>query len=79
MQTKLTIRLDEELIKRAKEYAQRSGRSVSQLVAEYFSLLGVKPKTKSSLTPKVAALKGSLKGQTASTQYYKRYLEEKYR
>ncbi len=36
MQTKLTLRLDEALIQRAKAEARRTGKSVSQLVAEYF-------------------------------------------
>ena len=39
MQTKLTLRLDEELIDDAKRYAAMHGRSLSQLVADYFSAL----------------------------------------
>jgi len=36
MQTKLTLRPEDSLIVRAKEHARRSGRSVSQLVADLF-------------------------------------------
>ena len=39
MQTKLTLRLDDELIEEAKSYAARAGKSVSQIVADYFRLL----------------------------------------
>ena len=36
MNTKLTLRLDSELIDSAKNYAAHEGRSVSELVAAYF-------------------------------------------
>ena len=39
MQTKLTLRLDDDLIEKAKSYAKGTGRSVSQMVADYFALL----------------------------------------
>ncbi len=41
MNTKLTLRLDHELIAQAKVYAQAHGRSVSELVATCFSRLSV--------------------------------------
>lgn len=41
MQTKLTLRLDGDLINDAKNYAAREGRSVSELVAAYFKRLDV--------------------------------------
>lgn len=43
MQTKLTLRLDAALIRQAKAYAERDGRSVSELVASYFSRLMAEP------------------------------------
>ena len=36
MNTKLTLRLDDELIREAKEYSQETGKSVSRLVEDYF-------------------------------------------
>ena len=79
MQTKLTLRLDDELINRAKSYARRSGKPVSQLVAGYFSMLDNKPdKERSELTPIVRSLKGSLKGAKIGNKDYKKYLEEKH-
>jgi len=40
MQTKLTLRLDDRLIKAAKQTARSRGKSVSQMVAEHFSSFG---------------------------------------
>ncbi|MBI3303912.1 MAG: hypothetical protein HYZ72_17745 [Deltaproteobacteria bacterium] len=40
METKLILRLDEALVRRARAYAKRTGKPVSQLVAEYFAVLG---------------------------------------
>lgn len=79
MQTKLTLRLDDELINRAKSYAKKNGKSVSQIVAGYFSMLDDKPeKETSELTPIVRSLKGSLKGAKIGKKDYKKYLEEKH-
>ena len=79
MQTKLTLRLDDALINRAKAYARKSGKSVSQLVAGYFSMLDNKPeKELSELTPIVRSLKGSLKGAKIGKKDYQKYLEEKH-
>lgn len=62
MQTKLTLRLDEELIERAKLYAKEVGNSVSQLVADYFSLLDAKLEAeKGKLTPIASSLRGGLR------------------
>jgi hypothetical protein len=39
MQQKLTLRLDDELIRFGKEWARQRGTSVSRLVADYLALL----------------------------------------
>ena len=39
MHTKLTLRMDERLIEGAKQYAAAHGRSLSQMVADYFAVL----------------------------------------
>lgn len=79
MNTKLTLRMDDQLIEHAKRYAERSGKSVSQIVADYFALIEADadiPGTE--LTPRVRALMGSLKGATVTEEDYRRHLEEKY-
>lgn len=78
MQTKLTLRLDDALIEQAKVVAQQSGKSVSQLVAEYFSLLAAKPPPKPEITPSVQRLRGVLK-PSSDERDYQNYLEDKYR
>ncbi len=42
MNTKLTLRLEEKLIKSAKNYANIIGKFVSQMVADFFYLLDKK-------------------------------------
>ena len=80
MQTKLTLRLEEELIRRAKSFAKRTGKSVSQIVADYFaSLEGRTPaEHEAELTPVVQSLKGALRGAHVDTEDYHRHLEDKY-
>ena len=79
MQTKLTLRLDEALVRRAKAYAKRTGKPVSQLVAEYFALLRAHAKdADSELAPMVRRLKGVLRGADVDVEDYRRHLEEKY-
>jgi len=80
MKTKLTLRLDGLLIDRAKRYSDRSGKSVSQLVSDYFALIEAdEPIPGTELTPRVRAMIGSLKGATTGEDDYRRHLEEKYR
>ncbi|MDA8414696.1 MAG: DUF6364 family protein [Desulfobacteraceae bacterium] len=80
MQTKLTLRLEDRLIEQAKSYAARTGKSVSQLVADYFSLLtSGKPPHKQPVTPIAASLRGVLRGAQLDEEDYRNYLEEKHR
>ena len=75
----ITLLIDAELIKRARNYAKKSGKSVSQIVADYFSLLVAEPeKETSEFTPIVRSLKGSLKGAKVGKKDYYEYLEEKH-
>jgi hypothetical protein len=76
MVKKITIQLDEELIQQAKSYSREKGKSISQIVADYFTLLGKKPS--SEITPIVQSLRGSLKGGQVEEEDYRRHLEEKY-
>ena len=79
MQTKLTLRLDAELIDRAKSYARRSGQSVSQLVADYLEMLPEPGQRQPRpLTPIVESLRGVLAGSGLDEEDYRRHLEEKH-
>jgi hypothetical protein len=79
MQTKLTLRLDDGLIRKAKRFSKESGKSVSRIVADYFDKLDVPPPEDiEGITPKVAALRGILKRTGADEEDYYRHLEEKH-
>jgi len=79
MNTKLTLRMDDSLIKFAKEYSAQTGKSVSRLVADFFEIIkNDKLNKEQQLTPTVKSLKGVLKRSNAQEGDYKKYLEEKY-
>lgn len=79
MQTKLTLRIDDELIDRAKSHARRSGKSVSQLVADYLEMLPEPGRSQPRpLTPIVESLRGVLAGSGLDEEDYRRHLEEKH-
>jgi hypothetical protein len=79
MQTKLTLRLEDRLIEQAKAYAAHAGKSVSQIVADYFKLLTAeKVKSDSPSTPVTQSLRGLLRDAKLDGKDYKKYLEEKH-
>ena len=79
MQTKLTLRLEEELIRKAKRFSRKSGKSVSKIVADYFEKLDAPPPEEiEGITPKVAALRSILKGTGVEEKDYYSHLEEKH-
>jgi hypothetical protein len=78
MNTKLTLRLDEHLIESAKRHSKESGRSISQLVADFFALIQVQG-GRIEVTPRVRSLRGVLAGHGLDESDYRRHLEEKYR
>jgi hypothetical protein len=81
MQTKLTLRIDDTLIEKAKKHSKESGKSVSQIVADYFALLNMTDHHKNSkkLPPATKHLHGILKNKNkvSESDYYK-HLEDKY-
>ncbi|MGD9825900.1 DUF6364 family protein [Desulfobacter sp.] len=79
MNTKLTLRIDDRLIKSAKCHASKMGKSLSQMVADYFILLEKQGNNETTeLTPTVKFLKGSLKDAGVDEKDYTNYLAEKY-
>jgi hypothetical protein len=79
MATKLTLRMDEQLIKQAKKYAKQSGKSVSKLVADFFALLNPDPEQDADKTsPKVKSLQGIMRDYRVSPEEYKTHLDKKY-
>lgn len=78
MQTKLTLRMDDELITAAKVHAKGAGKSLSQMVAEYFEALTKVGREPVEMTPTVARMRGSWKGANVDEQDYYAHLEDKY-
>ncbi len=80
MQTKLTLRLDDELVRRAKKHAKKRGKSVSQLVADYFAILDepIGEEREEEMTPLVRSLAGVLEGYDVSEKDYYEYLGRKH-
>lgn len=82
MNIKLTLTIEQEVIKRAKAYAQDKNRSLSDIVENYLKVLTKEDKTEElrTLNPIVKSLKGSFK-MPKDMDYKKELrnrLEEKY-
>jgi Family of unknown function (DUF6364) len=74
MTTKLTLTIEERVIKTAKRYAQKKGRSLSGLVENYLKALASEDSSANEMTPRVRRLRGSMK--LPSDFNYKKMLEE---
>jgi len=80
MHRKLTLRLDEALIQKVKRISKKSGKSVSQMVADYFSLIEQEfDPDRKEITPRVRSLLGALAGAKVSESDHKSHLEAKHR
>ena len=73
--TKLTLSVDEELIRKAREYSRRYETSISQLVSNFLERL---PEPGQEFSPTVRRLYGILPSDVDEADY-RRHLEEKYR
>ena len=79
MNTKLTLRLDESLIENAKEEAAKRGKSVSQMVADFFDLLSKQPGVEDNeLPPITRSLYGIIDASKVDEEAHKKHLKEKY-
>ncbi len=78
MHTKLTLRMDEAVVRKAKMEAKRRGKSVSRMVSDFIDSIGSRPDSEKILPPTTASLVGILKGQEISEDDYKAHLREKY-
>jgi len=77
MQTKLTLRLEDSLIAKAKGYAKDHDKSLSQVVTDYFKMLTQQTEI-TSISPVTDSLIGILKSGNLDQKDYKKHLEEKY-
>jgi hypothetical protein len=72
--TKLTLSVDEELVRKARDYSQRHETSISQLVSRFLERL---PGPDQEYTPIVQRLRGILSPDVDVSDYH-RHLEEKH-
>ena len=77
MNTKLTLRMDDVLVRQAKRQAARRGKSVSQMFGEFVTSLGTS-RPGSRLPPVTDSLLGVMKGHRVSEKDYKKHLREKH-
>jgi hypothetical protein len=61
MTTKLTLTIEQRVIKTAKKYAQKKGRSLSDLVENYLRTLSTGEGQTEEISPRVKRLIGSVK------------------
>lgn len=77
MDTKLTLNIDKELVKRMKAYAKKNKVSLSHLVRNYFSSILSDGDNDLQPTPLVKSLTGILPKDLDEKEYYD-YLDKKY-
>ena len=74
---KLTLSVDEKVVRGAKRYAAARGTSVSRLVERYLDLLSKPPKADDQTPPVLRMLRGAARGVPADA--HGRHLSRKYR
>jgi hypothetical protein len=79
MNSKLTLLLDDDVIRKAKDYSKSNETSLSKLVEEYFKALSIQQTHKVKTSTIVGEIAGILKGAKISEDDYTDYLIEKYK
>ncbi|MEJ7676845.1 MAG: DUF6364 family protein [Segetibacter sp.] len=76
MNTKLTLSINEEIVKKAKRISQYRGKSVSKIIEEYFSSL---PEKEPKKTASIREISNMLKSGTVIPENinYKEFIREK--
>lgn len=79
MDTKLTVKLNSDVIERAKKYAKKKNTSLSKLIESYLGLL-IEPKEENEITPLVKSLSGiiSLPKNYNAKKDYNNHISKKY-
>jgi dsDNA-specific endonuclease/ATPase MutS2 len=81
MDTKLTLKLNGQIIEQAKIYAKAKNTSLSSLIENYLQKLTDPKKKKENITPLVKSLSGVIKltGDQSNKKDYADYLAKKYK
>jgi len=81
MATKLTLRLDEKLIKNAKQAARSRKVSLSRMVSDYFKSISAHQKKELIESPILSEIAGILPSKADNKKLlksYKKHIEDKY-
>ncbi len=80
MTTKLTLKIDNQTIEKAKTYASSRKTSLSKLVENYLNLVSDANKDSSEITPLVQSLSGVLKVSVKKPykEMYRTHIKTKY-
>ena len=78
METKLTLKLDQNVINLVKVYAEKNNRSLSKLVEDYFRKLILENEPQKRFSPLVEELSGVISEKDLQKLDYVSYLEQKY-
>lgn len=80
MNSKLTLKLDQETIELAKEYAKDKNISLSKMIENYLRLIVRRKRHDIGISPLVESLSGIIKGKNAKMEKeYVDYLSTKYK
>ncbi|HPS46075.1 MAG TPA: DUF6364 family protein [Bacteroidales bacterium] len=80
MNSKLTLKLDQETIELAKEYAKDKNTSLSKMIENYLRLIVRRKRHDIGISPLVESLSGIIKGKnTKMEKEYVDYLSTKYK
>jgi len=81
MDTKLTLKLDQKVIEKAKVYARDQGISLSRMVEEYLESVTASSQPRPTLTPVVEKLSGVLHliDKEDERKAYRDHLSDKYK
>lgn len=78
MNTKLTLRIDEDVVLKAKSEAKLRGKSVSRMFSDFIESIASGDTPKKELPPTTSKLAGILKDRKVSEEDYKAHLMEKH-
>ena len=79
MDAKLTLKLDREIIEKAKQYTKEKNISLSKLIENMLRMVTSGKNVNPEITPLVKSLSGVLSSSDISNNDYINYLEEKYK
>ncbi len=82
MSTKLTLRLNDSVIRKAKKTAQSKGVSLSRMVEDYFKSVAAQGTEEVRESPVLYEVAGVLKGTQNAQEFrsrYRKHITEKYR